>query len=105
LSKKIEEVYQQIADLINATLDDTWSKAWIRARLHEDNAEFDLLYQKDVQSEPLQFNEAASPVIGKIYKSFKEMREMFKLSGKPLWHTATFTLESTGRFKLDFEYD
>jgi hypothetical protein len=105
MSKKIEEIYQQLGILINTSIEDDWVKAWIKARMHEGNAEFEFLYQKNAKSTPLPFDESVSPVIGKIYKSFKELREILKQPGQSPWHTATFTLESNGKFKLDYEYD
>ena len=38
-------------------------------------------------------------------RAFRELRDLFKQSGKPLWCRASFQIDSAGKFKMNWGYD
>ncbi|WP_243367947.1 immunity protein YezG family protein [Microvirga solisilvae] len=101
----LKDIHQRLADIIGQAIPEDWTKAWIKAQMHTGNAEFDFMYVQPANTTPVPFHDQASPFIGDIYKSFKAMREAFVQSGQPAWRSATFIVESNGRFVVEYGYD
>lgn len=95
---KIEEIYSEIGNSIVDSISDEWSKAWIEAEMEDDNGELTCRYLNKSEKED-QFT-----INSKTYDLFSELRNHFENTKGGKWDKAIFTLESTGKFDIEFEY-
>lgn len=105
MPRSLEEIYQNIANLINESLDEPWVRAWVIARVESDNAEFEYMYQKSTDAQPSSFMRKTDHTAADMYEDFDELRQIMSSSGQSPWKSATFALESDGTFKVDYAYD
>ncbi len=92
---EIEEIYSEIGNSIN----DDWEKAIIEAEIEDDNGE---LYRKYINKSG---SEGQFESEFTTYKLFKELRNYFENTKGGKWDKAIFTLESSGKFDIEFEYN
>lgn len=96
----IEVYYQQIADAISDAIPEDWATALMEVTFHDGSIDYHGEYTRSVDGVPRSFG---TPRIAR--DAFKDIRSLFKQSGKPLWGSATFNLDSNGQFNMKWNYD
>ena len=96
----IEQFYQRIADSIQESITEDWSTALIEAVFYSSTISFHGEYVRAIDGVP----RSLRPTLDGM-GAFKDLRKLFKEDGKPLWGSATFEIESSGRFKMNWGYD
>ena len=96
----IDEIYLKIVHNISDAIETQWSVAIITCELAEDAGEFECIYKEDIESDV----DHDFDVSYETFKTFKKLHEI-TTSAENHWNRAKFTLYSTGKFSIDFEWD
>jgi hypothetical protein len=97
--KTIEEIYMGIAEHLTSQLSEGWKECKIESEFFVDAAEFDVTYINS-EDKILDLNGGYN-----LFKLFKEMHVITTENSENKWNRAVFTLEPTGKFNIDFEWD
>ncbi|GMA98772.1 immunity protein YezG family protein [Pelosinus sp. IPA-1] len=110
----MEDIYGKIANIVSEMIPEEWDKVYLYAQVSEGVQSFYFHYYPQGQK-----NTVYSPDIVDIFdvdedsmdmltldlcNCCKELWEEFKNSKQDLWTNLTFILESTGEFKIDYDY-
>lgn len=95
----IEDLYQKIAEAIEASISGDWRSAIVEAVFYSDNCSYNGEYVLDGFDYPKPF-----AVKSDVVRSLYEMRRRFTAKGKRLWCSVRFELKADGKFKLDWGY-
>jgi hypothetical protein len=98
MSRKIEEIYHSLAIGIINGIETEWDKAQIFAEYFEDSANFKGEFS-------LKNNIDFFEVDDQAFEDFEELYEITTEDSENKWNRAKFTLEPTGKFNIDFEWD
>ena len=96
----IEPLYQRIAESIAQSIDGPWTTAWMDAIFFPGHNFYSGEYVSPGSGKHKSFDTDIAAERG-----FKEIRQLFKRAGKPLWCSARFELHSDGKFKMDWGYE
>jgi len=96
---EIEEIYSEIGNSIVDCIADGWQKAWIEATVEDDNADFTCRFINESGKKD-QFDTTFE-----TYQLFNELRNHFENTKGGKWDKAIFTLESSGKFDIEFGYN
>lgn len=100
MTPEIEELYQKIADeIVDFMPEEDWNTIWIPVEMEDDHGSTGCYYITDKSREPISIEASDG-----IFDIFYDMRELYKKHGKEPWSSATFILESDGKFSIDFGY-
>jgi hypothetical protein len=95
----IEAHYQTIADSIVEVIGEPWTRAWIDAIFFSESIEFTGGYVGE-DARPRSFGPKRP-----ARNAIREIRELFRRAGKPLWGRTHFELHSDGKFDMTWSYD
>lgn len=98
--RTVDEIYKSIAQGIADNLSDSWERAWIHTHVVEDAAGVDGEYTRPGEKDVHYFE-----VDDQALDDFEELHEITTEGGSNPWNRAKFTLEPSGRFSIDFEWD
>ena len=100
MAKSIEELYQEIAKLMNAAIPEDWVRAWIKVEPAGESA-LDMVgcYKKADSNESHSFR--ISP---QIARDLSELRQRMKQPDTDPWRRAVFNLLPDGQFHLELDY-
>lgn len=96
---KIEDIYTGMAQHLIAQIDDTWIQSKIEVEFFEDSAEFDVTYL-DSNGNVIDLEAGY-----KLFMLFKELYTITTENSEDKWNRATFSIEPSGKFNIDFEWD
>ncbi|WP_404389760.1 hypothetical protein [Pseudoalteromonas phenolica] len=100
MENSVENLYLTIAQSIVDTIDDDWSSSTIRAELTEGSIEFQSEYIPTLSpDQPKYFD-----VPFEIFEAFEELHAVTSGNDNN-WNRAIFTLEPSGHFGIEFEWD
>lgn len=113
-TQAMEKIYEKIASKINEIIPEEWDKVYLFSQVNEHAAEVYFYYYPKGKTKPVylfditelfeyeehEFDELRYALIN----LFEELWQEFKNSGQEVWTNLTFILESTGRFKVDYDY-
>jgi hypothetical protein len=96
----IEQLYQEIAEAMLATIPEEWSSAKYEAIFFASAFVFEAEYTRAVDGKarsflPLSSGDAA----------LRQLRQLFKDAGKPLWGRVCFALSPDGATNVAWGYD
>ena len=97
--RTIDSIYTAIAEHMINQIDEEWIDCKIAVEFFESAAEFDTTYTSKSGIE--HDLKGGYP----LFKLFKELHELTNESPENNWNRAKFTLEPTGKFKMDFDWD
>ncbi|HEX9061245.1 MAG TPA: antitoxin YezG family protein [Clostridia bacterium] len=110
----IEKVYQKIANTLNETIPEEWDRVYMYGEISEGAREaFFNYYPKESKvsvyshdiPELFEISEDEyDKLLYELLDNVKELWQEFKNSGEEVWTNLTFILESTGKFKIDYDY-
>ncbi|ALM73341.1 hypothetical protein D8T51_13770 [Vibrio vulnificus] len=100
MENSVENLYLTIAQSIVNSIDDDWSISIIRAELTEGSIEFQSEYIPTLSPEQPKYFD----VPFEIFEAFEELHAVTSGTDNN-WNRATFSLEPSGSFNIDFEWD
>ena len=114
MEEKISSIYQKIANTLNEAIPEEWDKVIMYAELAEDASEVFFSYYPAGSNEsvysldiPDLFDiseDECDKLSDRLTNELYELWYEFKNNEKELWTNLTFILESTGEFKIDYDY-
>jgi len=96
----IEQLYQEIAQAMIATLFEEWSSAKFEAIFYPTSSVFEAEYIRSVDGKARSFAPLDSGI-----EAIEQVRQLFQDAGRPLWGRASFELLPNGQFSMTFGYD
>ena len=96
----IEKYYQIIANAVNHSILEDWKAAKLDAIFYDGSITYHAEYTREEDGKLRSLVTTAESD-----RAFRDVRKLFKETGKPLWGQACFELEATGRFNMKFGYD
>ena len=100
MTKTIEELYQEIATLINDAIAPGWTRAWLTAELAGQSA-LDMVGRYETADSDAPHTFAPPP---RLVRCLAELRQRMKRPEAASWRKAVFHLSPDGQFHLDLEY-
>lgn len=97
----IDEIYLEIAQKMVSSINDDWSEASIDLEYLGNSAEYVGRYLKTDNKTQQHHFKVGYPT----YKLFKQLHRITTENPKNKWNRAKFTLEPSGKFNIDFEWD
>ena len=114
MEEKSNEIYGKIADTLNETIPEEWDKVLLYGEILEDvqRAYFNYypagsdesVYSHDIPNLFEVSQDKYKKLWYELVKILSELWRTFKNSEQELWTNLTFILESTGKFKIDYDY-
>lgn len=114
MEEKLNQIYQKIASTINETIPEEWDKVFIYGEITEDMQKTFFNYwpkgsNKSVYSldipELFDISEDEQDELRyQLIDELTELWEEFKNNEQGVWTNLTFILESSGKFKVDYDY-
>jgi hypothetical protein len=100
MDTNIDSLYLEIAERVSDAIDESWDTAVIDFKYFGGAGEYTGRYTSDDFSGEKDFK-----VGYKNYKSLKRIHEITTEGGSNMWNKALFTLQRSGEFSIDFEWD
>jgi uncharacterized protein (TIGR01741 family) len=114
MERKLNEIYGKIADALNDVIPENWDRVYMYAELVEDVSEVFFYYYPSGSNEFIycldipklfevsenEYDSLMDKLTDELYKLWYE----FKNNGQEQWTNLTFILESSGKFKIDYDY-
>lgn len=112
---KLNSIYQKIAQTINETIPEEWSKVLMYGEIsdgtgtafffyYNPNSELPI-YSHDIPEIYSLNEEEYAKLWYQLLDELKLLSGEFKNNNQEQWTNLTFTLESTGKFKVDYDYE
>lgn len=99
MNENIERLYEEIGDELFEIVSDEFDTAWINVEMQRDSGSIGVyIKRKDEQYFSLDPTST-------LFKLFNELWHEFKVMGPSPWTTATFIIQDSGKFTIDFGYD
>lgn len=95
----IESLYQRIVDAMTGTIPEEWVSAEFHAMFHAHGSIYEAEY---VRADGIARNFAPA---GDGGRTIRELRQLFKQAGQPVWGQVWFLLRSNGSFNARWGYD
>ncbi|PEQ04807.1 antitoxin YezG family protein [Bacillus toyonensis] len=114
MEKEMNRLYREIAETVNEMIPEDWNKFYFYAQISENgggtyffyNTLENKQYKYSVEI-PFKYQIVEDEFERKedvLYKLSKELRKAFKDNEQELWYCFTIYLESSGKFKLHYDY-
>ncbi|MDF9450017.1 cytoplasmic protein [Bacillus toyonensis] len=114
MEKEMNRLYREIAETVNEMIPEDWNKFYFYAQISENgggtyffyNTLENKQYKYSVEI-PFKYQIDEDEFERKediLYKLSKELRKVFKDNQQELWYSFTMTLESSGKFKMHYDY-
>ncbi|VBB09908.1 Hypothetical protein LUCI_5206 [Lucifera butyrica] len=114
-TKGMEQLYPTIASALVDIIPEDWDKVLLYAEFGDGYRQVLFYYYPKGSNNPIyslditdkfninqkQYDERET----RLYNCFSKLREEFKRQGQEPWTNLTFILDSTGKMKIDYNYD
>ncbi|MGD7043349.1 antitoxin YezG family protein [Jeotgalibacillus proteolyticus] len=114
MEKEMDRLYKEIAETVNEMIPEDWKKFYLYAQISENGGGTYFFYNTRENDKymysleiPSKFQIDEDEFERKedlLYKLSKDLRQVFKDNQQELWYSYTMTLESSGAFKLHYDY-
>jgi uncharacterized protein (TIGR01741 family) len=114
MEKKLNEIYGKIAETLNETIPEEWDKVFMYGEINEDAQKTffnyypvgskESIYSFDIPDLFDISEDENDNLRYKLLNILEELWQEFKNNGQEPWTNLTFILESTGKFKIDYDY-
>lgn len=115
MKSRLNDLYRGIVETVNEMIPEQWDKFYFYAQISEDGGGTYFFYKPSFNSDgyiysleipfKYQIDEKSFKVNKrKLFSLADEMREVFKSEEQELWYSFTMSLESSGKFKLHYDY-
>ncbi|NLL06494.1 MAG: DUF600 family protein [Clostridiaceae bacterium] len=114
MEERLNTIYGKIANKLNDIIPEQWDKIYMYGEVSEDVRETFFYYFTPSKDEPV-YSHYIPNVFNinemEYYKSLEQLLDLlkelwleFKNNDQEAWTNLTFVLESTGKFKVDYDY-
>ncbi|AXK19195.1 MULTISPECIES: antitoxin YezG family protein [Bacillus] len=115
MEKEMNKLYREIAETVNEMIPEEWEKFYFYAQISETGGGTYFFYNTPENrqcfnySVKIPFNYAIDKEEfkknkRKLFELSDELRNVFKDNQQELWYSFTMTLESSGKFKMHYDY-
>ncbi|HEX9060098.1 MAG TPA: immunity protein YezG family protein [Clostridia bacterium] len=111
---EIEKLYHKIANSLNETIPEEWDRILMYGEVLEGVSEAffnyypkgsnESVYSHDIPELFEMSNEDYNELWLQLLNNLEELHNFFKENGQEVWTNLTFILDSTGKFKIDYDY-
>ncbi|PES81381.1 TIGR01741 family protein [Bacillus cereus] len=111
----MEIIYQEIGTRVDEIIPGDWEKIYLYAEVLNDSTEVFFYFSIPTKEEFIYSNDIPKVynVDRKIYKEllfelfdkFEELREEFRKNEQELWTNLTLTIDNSGKFKIEYNYE
>ncbi|WP_090997693.1 immunity protein YezG family protein [Bacillus sp. 491mf] len=115
MEKEMDRLYREIAETINEMIPEEWEKFYFYAQISETGGgtyffyntleneqqykySLEIPFEYEIDEEEFEKKEDL------LYKLSKELRSIFKDNQQELWYSFIMSLESSGKFKMHYDY-
>lgn len=113
-TKVMEQLFQKIASKIYEIIPEDWDKVYLFSQVNEHASEVYFYYYPKGKSKPIylfdiielfEYEEKEFDQLRyDLVNYFEELWQEFRNNGQEEWTNLTLILESTGKFKVDYDY-
>ncbi|MCI6693247.1 MAG: antitoxin YezG family protein [Clostridium sp.] len=114
-TKKMGELYVDIANKVNEIIPDKWEKIWLYAEVLDDSSEVyfyfyskiskKIIYSHDIPNKYKVNNGIYEDLLFELLDIIQELNSEYKQNNESVWTNLTFLLDNTGKFKIKYNYD
>lgn len=114
-TKRMEELYPQIAKLLNQMIPEKWVKVLLYSEVREGFSQVYFYYYPESKDYPIYSLDIVDiynidkrdfkNLKQKLYDCFERLWEEFKLIGQEPWTHLTLSLDISGKMKIDYKYN
>ena len=114
-TKRMNEIYENIAKQINDMIPTEWEKVWMYAEVLEDACEVyfyfspieskEVVYSHDIPEEYNLDEDVYDDLLFELIDIVTELHTEFKNNNDVVWSNLTFKLDNKGEFSMDYNYD
>lgn len=97
-----KQIFQEIADLVLAVIEDGWKELILSYRIEGDQSEFTNTYLVDINGIT---KEKSLPSVDKLDSVFRKLNKHLSEGGKEPFTKCRFYLSATGEFNADYSYE
>lgn len=114
MEKEMNRLYREIAETVNEMIPEDWNKFYFYAQISENGGGTYFYYNTFENKQykysleiPFKYQIDEDEFERKediLYKLSKKLRNVFKDNQQELWYSFTMSLESSGDFKIHYDY-
>ncbi|WP_196600232.1 immunity protein YezG family protein [Pectinatus frisingensis] len=114
-TKRMEQLYQKIVNIINSMLPEKWEKLHLYAEVREGYASVFFYYYRSGSITPIHSLDITDKFIvddnyfskleHQLYNTFRELLLEFKVQEQEIWTNLTLILRSNGKLKITYGYE
>lgn len=114
-TKKMAEIYGEIANKVNDIIPDEWEKVWLYGEVLDDSSEVyfyfysitrkKIIYSHDIPNEYKVNNSMYEDLLFELVDIIQELNLEYKENNESVWTNLTFLLDNTGKFNIKYNYD
>ncbi|KMK95090.1 antitoxin YezG family protein [Rossellomorea marisflavi] len=115
MEKEMNKLYREIAETVNEMIPEEWEKFYFYAQISETGGGTYFFYNTPENSQHFHYSveipfnysidkEEFKKNKRKLFELSDELRNVFKDNQQEIWYSFTMTLESSGKFKMHYDY-
>ena len=114
-TKKMAEIYGEIANRVNDIIPDKWEKVWSYGGVLDDSSEVyfyfysitrkKIIYSHDIPNEYKVNDSSYENLLFELVDIIQELNLEYKENNESVWTNLTFLLDNTGKFNIKYNYD
>ncbi|QWF76481.1 TIGR01741 family protein [Bacillus subtilis] len=111
----MQDLYQLISQKLNDIIPCEWTKIYLYAEVLDDSTMVlfhfrtpgnnQIIYSQDIPSHYNVSKDIFKTLLRKLRELFEELRTEHRNNNDDVWTNLTLTLDSSGKFQLDYNYD
>ncbi|WP_302480620.1 TIGR01741 family protein [Bacillus tequilensis] len=114
-TKKMQNLYQLISQKLNDIIPCEWTKIYLYAEVLNDSTMVlfyfrtpennQIIYSQDIPSHYNVSKDIFKTLLRELRELFEELRTEHRNNNNDVWTNLTLTLDRSGEFQLDYNYD
>ncbi|KJR70638.1 TIGR01741 family protein [Bacillus velezensis] len=114
-TRKMPDLYQLISQNLNDIIPCEWTKIYLYAEVLDDSTMVlfhfrtpennQIIYSQDIPSHYNVSKDIFKTLLRELRELFEELRTEHRNNNNDVWTNLTLTLDSSGEFQLDYNYD
>ncbi|MGA4836928.1 TIGR01741 family protein [Bacillus velezensis] len=114
-TRKMQDLYQLISQKLNDIIPCEWTKIYLYAEVLDDSTMVlfhfrtpennQIIYSQDILSHYNVSKDIFKTLLRELRELFEKLRTEHRNNNNDVWTNLTLTLDSSGEFQLDYNYD
>lgn len=114
-TRKMQDLYQLISQKLNDIIPCEWAKVYLYAEVLDDSTMVlfhfrtpennQIIYSQDIPSHYNVSKDIFKTLLRELRELFEELRTEHRNNNDDVWTNLTLTLDRSGEFQLDYNYD